>query len=640
MPTDGPALNTRARTKAFRSVTEEAMLACIDIAQLHLAPQALASRRFPLEMINAVLNEDTGELMEYRALMRHPRYRTLYAQSYAKELGRLAQGIPGVVKGTNTIFFINKGEVPADRWRDITYGRVVVNYRPEKDDPYRTRLTVGGDRVNYPGDCGTPTVDLLTVKLLLNSVVSTPGARFMTIDIKDFYLNTPMPRYEYMRLKLSDLPADFVEQNGLAEKVTADGYVYVEIRRGMYGLPQAGLLAQKLLETRLNAEGYSQSPLTPGFWTHKWRPISFTLCVDDFGVKYVGQEHADHLMAVLKKDYTISCDPDGTRYLGLDLDWDYDNRVVHLSMLDYVKAAIARFQHKPPRKPQDQPHLHIKPNYGATKQFAPDHDDSPLLDKADKKFVQEVIGTFLYYARAVDLTMLPALSSIATQQANPTQRTLEKVRFFLDYAATHPDAIVTYRPSDMVLVGHSDASYLSESKARSRAGGHFFMSTDTADPPNNGAVLTVAQIIKNVMSSAAEAELGALFINCREAIPARHALLEMGHPQPPTPMQTDNTTALGVVTNNIASKRLKSMDMKLHWLRCRSAQEQFRHFWRPGPDNNADYVTKHHAAVHHRAVRPKYLTPKAHLDKLRRRVNTIAAPAAHRHAHTLAAPAA
>ena len=90
------------------------------------------------------------------------------------------------------------------------------------------------------------------------------------------------------------------------------------------------------------------------------------------------------------------------------------------------------------------------------------------------------------------------------------------------------------------------------------------MSADSADPPNNGAVLTIAQIIKNIMSSAAEAELGALFINCREAVPARHTLEEMGHKQPPTPMQTDNTTALGVVTNNIASKHLKSMDMKLH----------------------------------------------------------------------------
>ena len=124
------------------------------------------------------------------------------------------------------------------------------------------------------------------------------------------------------------------------------------------------------------------------------------------------------------------------------------------------------------------------------------------------------------------------------------------------------------------------------------------MSNDSSNPPHNGADLTIAQIIKNAMSSAAEAELGTLFINCREAIPARHALEEMGHPHPPTPMQTDNTTALGVMTNNIESKRLKSMDMQLHWLRCRAAQEQFRHFWWCGPSNRAVYVTKHHAAIH------------------------------------------
>ena len=121
------------------------------------------------------------------------------------------------------------------------------------------------------------------------------------------------------------------------------------------------------------------------------------------------------------------------------------------------------------------------------------------------------------------------------------------------------------------------------------------------------------------MSSAAEAELSALFINCREAIPARQALEEMGHKQSPTPMQTDNTTAHGFVTNNIASKRLKSMDMRIHWLRCRALRGQFRHYWRPGPTNLGDYVTKHHAAIHHRAVRPTFLTPKLQLDKLRKR---------------------
>jgi hypothetical protein len=123
---------------------------------------------------------------------------------------------------------------------------------------------------------------------------------------------------------------------------------------------------------------------------------------------------------------------------------------------------------------------------------------------------------------------------------------MKKVQQFLDYASTHPDAIITYHTSDMVLVGHSDASYLSKSKAHSRADGHFFMSNNTAKLLNNGSILTIAQIIKLVVSLAAEAEVGALYISCREAIPACYTLEFMGHPQPPTPMQTNNTTSLGI----------------------------------------------------------------------------------------------
>ena len=111
-------------------------------------------------------------------------------------------------------------------------------------------------------------------------------------------------------------------------------------------------------------------------------------------------------------------------------------------------------------------------------------------------FIQEVTGTFLFYARAVDPTMLVALSSIASEQSAPTTETMEKAHYFLDYAASHPDAVLTYKASDMVLSVHSDASYLSAPKARSRAGGHFYLSDDSAEPPNNGAVLSIAQILK------------------------------------------------------------------------------------------------------------------------------------------------
>ena len=133
----------------------------------------------------------------------------------------------------------------------MTCARVVCNYRDQKKEKERTRITVGGGKTNCPFDCGTPTAKLLTIKLLLNSVISTPGAKFMTINISNFYLNTPMDRYEYMRMKLDMFPEDVIEEYNLRDRVEPNGYVYIEVRKGMYGLPQAGLLAQKLLEKRL-----------------------------------------------------------------------------------------------------------------------------------------------------------------------------------------------------------------------------------------------------------------------------------------------------------------------------------------------------------------------------------------------------
>jgi hypothetical protein len=159
-----------------------------------------------------------------------------------------------------------------------------------------------------------------------------------------------------------------------------------------------------------------------------------------------------------------------------------------------------------------------------------------------------------------------------------------KVKQFLVYAFTHPHAIVTYRSSDMVLAAHSDASYLSEANACSRAGGHLFMSSNTPCPHNNDTVLTIAQIIKAVISLAAKAKIGALYITCREAVPAPHTLEFLGHPQPPTLIQTNNTTLLGILNNNIM-KKLQAIDMKYHWLWDGISQKQFRHYWAPGNKN-------------------------------------------------------
>ena len=166
----------------------------------------------------------------------------------------------------------------------------------------------------------------------------------------------------------------------------------------MYGLPQSGILAQKLLEERLGLEVYHQSERTPGLWTHEWRPISFTLVVDDFGIKYVGKEHADHLVSVLKEHYDVTVEEGGERYLGLTLDWDYKGRKVHLSMPEYIPDALKRFKRERPNRIQNSPHKHIPPDYGAKQQFAQPEDEAPEVSGEEKKYVQQVLSTFLYYA--------------------------------------------------------------------------------------------------------------------------------------------------------------------------------------------------------------------------------------------------
>jgi hypothetical protein len=165
----------------------------------------------------------------------------------------------------------------------------------------------------------------------------------------------------------------------------------------MYGLPQAGILAQNLLERRLNQHGYHQSKVTHGLWKHDWRPFSFTLCVNNFGIKYVRREHTNHLAKILDEHYKCSIDCDGNQYLGMTMDWDYNGHKVHVSMLNYVPKALTRFQHRAPKKPQHQPYPHIRPNYGAKAQYTEDTDTSALLPNKDKKFINEVISTFLYY---------------------------------------------------------------------------------------------------------------------------------------------------------------------------------------------------------------------------------------------------
>jgi hypothetical protein len=166
------------------------------------------------------------------------RLQPLWTRGFGNECGRLFQGIRDI-PGTDTCFFTTLKNISNDR--NITYGKIVCDYKPHKQEKERVRLAVGGDKLDYAGDVATSTADITTFKILINSTLSTKDAAMTMMDIRNYYFSTPMPRFEYMKMLLSRFPEEIIQKDNL-NALTVDGWVYIEIRKGMYGLKQAGLL--------------------------------------------------------------------------------------------------------------------------------------------------------------------------------------------------------------------------------------------------------------------------------------------------------------------------------------------------------------------------------------------------------------
>jgi hypothetical protein len=231
-------------------------------------------------------------------------------------------------------------------------------------------------------------------------------------------------------------------------------------------------------------------------------------------------------------------------------------------MPGYTGKAFTKYQHPHPTVPQHAPYKTTAIQYGAKVQRV-EEDKSPPLTPEQIKRVQNIVSTLLYYGRAVDSTLLTALSTIAVHQSNGTKAVAEACHQLLDYVARHPDAGICYHACDMILAVHTDASYLFEIGGKCRATGHFYLTNRNDEDFNNGAILTLSAIKKHVMSSALEAELVALYYRCKQPVPIHITLKEMGHPQPtPTPVTTD----MGTMTPK-----------QFNWSKCHNAQRQFKY---------------------------------------------------------------
>jgi Reverse transcriptase (RNA-dependent DNA polymerase) len=329
------------------------------------------------------VNPNTGNNAEYKELSTSsdgPRWKL----GMCKELSRLFQGFQSIhpehtVHGTNTCIFIKPEDIPTNK--KPTYIRIVSELRPHKADPYRVRCTVGGNLIDFPGNKSTKVAELVTIKCLLNNIISNPGAQATCIDVKDFYLNNVLPSHEFVFFQADFIPPEFYEQYNDKIVPPPKGHIYARVEKGTYGLPQAGKVASDALLPRLAAAGYNETGHIPGLFKHSTFPTYFALVVDDFLVQYQDPAHLEHIIATLQKHYQITVDRNASKFCGITLDWNYTEGHVTLSMPGYVEKVLQRFTHPVPKRPEHSPHTWVVPNYGAAIQYAEPEDTTLPLDK-------------------------------------------------------------------------------------------------------------------------------------------------------------------------------------------------------------------------------------------------------------------
>ena len=218
-----------------------------------------------------------------------------------------------------------------------------------------------------------------------------------------------------MRLPISIIMQDFTDSYNLQSLVDNQEWVYFRIDKVMYGLKQAGIIANEALVTHMAPFGYHPVKHTPGVWVHDTRPTIFSLVVDDLCVQYSSMDDATHFLNALKAKYLITVDMEGKTYIGIKLHWDYIQRTVFLSIPNYVRNAIYKFRHTLAVGLEYSPYTCTLIQYGQNIQYSDPPDTFNNLSPKATNIVQQVCGTFLYYAIAIDNTILTALSDITSQ---------------------------------------------------------------------------------------------------------------------------------------------------------------------------------------------------------------------------------
>ena len=360
----------------------------------------------------------------------------------------------------------------------------------------------------------------------------------------------------------------------------------------MYGLKEAGLIAQKELLNVLSRNGYSEPDNMMIIRANDPKDKTAAVVnVDDFGIKYTDKADAEKLLQIIRDaGYILKVDWEGKKYCGLNINHDIIGRTLTIDVGDMVFDMLERFG-MTDCKGADSPIKYIAPIYGQAKQYS-EIDESTPLNKEEIKRLQQIIGCLLFLAYAVRYDIVTAVSIVSAMQGKPTKIVLEAAHHILRYLKKHPKRGVRFYPTNYKFIVYSDASQGADSKARGRTGGiGYFERADNKDLPN-GLIFVKSNIQDVVPDSIAEAEIIAVHDNAKAAIPVLQIAKVLGKPQVKTPIWSDNECAVRLANTTGTTKRLKHLDRRFYWIQDQVAREIFEAGWKKNKENHSDYYTK------------------------------------------------
>ena len=413
-------------------------------------------------------------------------------------------------------------------------------------------------------------ITIQTVKLMLNSAVSTPHMALATIDINDFYIMHDADKINpaFIKCRNGKLPERTRVWLGTAHLPTSAILVF-KTEKVMHGQAEAGKVSQDACNDHLRTHGYIETQTSCLFKSiDLTNSIRFCEWVDDFLILYdTRTNQLQDFARILKLKYPFKMNPTATSYLGYQINMyrhpsDSMQDYLDISMPNYAQNGLAKLKFTPTRHPKS-PSSYVQVIYSKHPQLE-EEDKSPAASPSDKLYLQTAIGIFRYFAEAVAPLLIVPFSKISSQQASPTKNTMQQLERILNWISDHPNSAIRYHPSNMQLCIHSDASYLSEANSRSRAAGFFTCGRPyftSADNPFkiNGAVHILSKTIKNVVRGAYEAEYASMFLNASDAISLRTALNDLNHFQGPTEIIYDNEVAGDIANRTVKQKNLKSL---------------------------------------------------------------------------------